>query len=300
MDNDTIEKYRRAGRVAADVRTYGVSLIKEGSRFVDVANAIETRILKQECSIAFPVNISRNEIAAHYSPRHDDLSVFRKGDVIKLDVGVHVDGFIADTTTTVEVGTSQYTKLIAASKTALDNAILQVRNHASVTDVGKTIEETIRSYGFTPIDNLTGHSMARYVLHAGLSIPNITDTAFSTVKLKSGDVVAIEPFASDGAGHVISGSGSNIYLYIDSLKGKLVRDQQARMALQKIKTTFTSLPFAQRWCMKNFSNADTVLKKLSFSGLLKHYPQLIDKEKGMVSQAEHTLLVTEDGCEVIT
>ena len=300
MDNTIYDKYRRAGQVAADAREYGLSLIKEGVRFLDVAEGVEARIREQGCSFAFPVNISRNDLAAHYSPRHDDQSVFHKGDLVKLDVGVHVDGYIADTASTIEVGTMTYNSLITASRTALDNAIKKIGGHSSLTEVGKTIQETIQSFGFKSIENLTGHSLERYVLHSGLSIPNINDPTFIKVKPKVGDVIAVEPFASNGAGHVISGDGSNIYLFLGSVRGRLVRDQKTRIMLQKIHTSFGTLPFAQRWCVKNFSEVDSLLKKLSFFGSLKHYPQLKDKNKGMVSQAEHTVIITEDGCEVIT
>jgi methionyl aminopeptidase len=300
MDEEIAEKYRHAGRVAAEVREFGKGLIKDGVRFVTVAEAIEKRIKDQGCGIAFPVNLSRNDIAAHYSPRHDDVSIFHNGDLIKVDVGVHVDGYIADTASTIEVGTTAHSKLIEASETALKNAIAKVREHAPLSVVGKTIEETIQSYGYKSVDNLTGHSMTRFALHAGTSVPNVTDESFRTMILHPGDVVAIEPFATDGAGHVISGDGSNIYLYQDTMRGRLLRDQSTRVALQKIKGSFTSLPFAQRWCMKTIPNADTMLKKLSFSGSLKHFPQLRDKNKGMVTQAEHTVIITDDGCEVTT
>jgi len=300
MNDAILSNYRRAGQVASEVRTFGVGLIKEGVCFVDVANAIEDQIRQKGCKSAFPVNISRNEIAAHYSPRIDDQSVFKRGDVIKLDVGVHVDGYIADTAVSVEVGTDKHTKLIEASRAALNQAISTLQDQASIMEIGKKIQETIASFGYTSIDNLTGHSMNRYVLHAGLSIPNVLDHSFEKIIPRPGTVIAIEPFATTGAGHVISGEGSNIYLCTDSLRGRLVRDQSARVVLQKMRTMFTTLPFAQRWCIPHISNADSMLKKLTFMGSLRHYPQLIEKQKGLVSQSEHTVVVTENGYEVIT
>ena len=126
MDDDVYEKYRHAGKIAADAREYGIGLIKEGVKFLEVVNKIESKILEKDIGIAFPINISINEIAAHYSPRHDDTSVFKKGDVVKLDVGVHVDGYSADTASTVEVGTNTYEDMIQASRNALDNAIAAV------------------------------------------------------------------------------------------------------------------------------------------------------------------------------
>ena len=112
MDDAVYEKYKLAGNIAAQARNFGVDLIKPGVSFLDVANSVESKILKSGAGLAFPVNISINEIAAHFSPRHDETLVFKKGDVVKLDVGAHIDGFIADTAVTVEVETHNYDDLI--------------------------------------------------------------------------------------------------------------------------------------------------------------------------------------------
>ena len=101
MDDDVYDKYRQAGKIAADARDYGIKSIKPGVKLLEIANNVEQRIKDNGADISFPVNISINELAAHYSPRHDDTLVFNKGDVVKLDVGSHVDGYIADTAVTV-------------------------------------------------------------------------------------------------------------------------------------------------------------------------------------------------------
>jgi methionyl aminopeptidase len=299
MDDEVYAKYRRAGKIAAEARDYGMNLIKSGFRLLEVANKVESKIREQGAGIAFPVNISINELAAHFSPRHDDVSVFKRGDVVKLDVGAHVDGYIADTAVTVEVETTTYADMIRASREALSNAIAVMKDNVKLADVGKTIEDRIVSYGYKPINNLTGHSLERYSLHSGLSIPNISNT-YSRVKPHVGDVVAIEPFATNGAGHVSSGKGSNIYCCGESLRSKLMRDQQSRLLFKKLSDTFLTLPFAERWCIDTISNIDTVLKKLIFLGAVKQYPQLVDDDHGIVTQAEHTVIITHDGCEVIT
>jgi methionyl aminopeptidase len=299
--NDTIyEKYKRAGRISADAIDYGVTLLKPGARFLDVATAIETKIKASGAGIAFPVNIAINTIAAHYSPRHDDALTFKKGDVVKLDVGAHIEGYIADTAITVELGTHTYDAMIKASSDALENAIGMMKAGVSLSEVGKTIETTITSYGYKPIDNLMGHGLGQYELHSGLSVPNV-GTLGSTTKPQEGDVIAIEPFATNGAGHVVSGEGSNIYLCNNSLKAKLIRDNKTKLLFQKMMTNFKTLPFAQRWCHDLLPNGcDLALKKMSFLGVAKHYPQLLEAKNGMVTQKEHTVIVRENGCEVIT
>ncbi len=299
MDDRVYEKYIRAGKIAASARNYGADLIKPGISFLEVANKIEAKITKEGAGLAFPVNISVNELAAHYSPRHDDKLVFKKGDVVKIDVGTHINGYIADTAVTVEVDTNKYSDMIKASSDALDVAIDMIQDDVEISLIGKKIQETIESYGYKPINNLTGHSLEQYSLHSGISIPNVSDM-FNKSKAEEGSVFAIEPFATNGAGRVISGRGSNIYLCKKSLRSHLARDNRSRIYFNKIKSQFKTLPFAQRWCEKSFNNSDVVLRRLTFLGLLNHYPQLVEAGDGIVTQKEHTVIIREDGCEVTT
>ncbi len=299
MDDAVYENYKRAGTIAADARDYGATLLEPGARLVDVATMIETRITNNGAGLAFPVNIALNTLAAHYSPRHDDVLVFKKGDVVKLDVGAHVNGYIADTALTVELETHRYDDMIRASDEALQKVIDVLSTHLTLSDAGKTIENTIKSYGYKPIENLMGHGLSKYELHSGISVPNVGALGNKTT-LNEGDVVAIEPFATNGAGHVISGEGSNIYLCKDSIKAKFIRDNKTKVLFNKMKTHFGTLPFAQRWYHDLFPKDELGMKKLSFLGMTKHYPQLLEAKAGIVTQKEHTVIVREDGCEVIT
>lgn len=299
MDNSVYENYKRAGKIAADARDFGVTLLKPNARLLDVATMVETRITDSGAGLAFPVNIALNTLAAHYSPRHDDSLVFQKGDVVKLDVGAHIDGYIADTAVTVELETHRFDNMIRASDEALKKVIEVLSTHLPLNEAGKTIENTITSYGYKPIENLMGHGLGRYVLHSGVSIPNVGAVG-NNITLKDEDVVAIEPFATNGAGHVISADGSNIYLCSDSMKAKFIRDNKTKALFNKIKTHFGTLPFAQRWYHDLFPEDEIMMKKLSFLGVVKHYPQLTEAKGGIVTQKEHTVIVREDGCEVIT
>ena len=183
--------------------------------------------------------------------------------------------------------------MIRASNDALDNAISLVKADVDFSEIGKIVEGTIKSYGYKPINNLSGHSLEQYKLHSGMSVPNVSNT-HSKIKPKEGDVLAIEPFATNGEGRVVSGRGSNIYLCNKSFRSKLIRDN-------KLMVKFKTLPFAQRWCEDLLPNGGNLaLKKLSFLGLIKHYPQLIEAKGGTVTQKEHTVIVKEDGCETTT
>ena len=299
MDDDVYDKYRQAGKIATEARDYGVKSIKPGVKLLEIANKVEQKIKDKGAELSFPVNISINELAAHYSPRHDDTLVFNKGDVVKLDVGSHVDGYIADTAVTTEIGTNNYKDMIKASKEGLNTAINLMKPGVDLSKIGKAVKETIESYGFKPIDNLTGHTLKRYVLHAGMSIPSVPDV-FNKRRPKEDDVVAIEPFATNGAGHVLSGRGSNIYLCKENFNLRLIRDKRAKMLFTQFRQRFKTLPFAQRWSADIFEKNDIILKKLTFLGLVKHYPQLIEQKKGIVTQSEHTVIITNNGCEITT
>ena len=299
MDEDVYEKYLSAGKIAAEARDIGVNLIKPGIKFIEVAEKVESKILDSGAALSFPVNIAINELAAHYSPRNDDELVFKRGDVVKLDVGSHIDGYIADTAITVEIETNEYDNMIKASSDALDSAINLMRANIDLSEIGKIIEETIKSYGYNTIDNLTGHSLGRYELHSGMSVPSVSNT-ICRVKPKPGDVIAIEPFATNGFGHVISGKGSNIYILKPTIKSKIIRDNKLKILLNRMRAKFKTLPFAQRWCNNMSDNIDISLRKLTYLGLIKNYPQLVEQNGGIVTQKEHTVIVMEDGCEVIT
>jgi methionyl aminopeptidase len=299
MDDSSYEKYKRAGKIAADARDYGVTLLKPGARVFDIVTMIEKKITKNGAGLAFPVNIALNTLAAHYSPCYNDPLSLKKGDVVKLDVGAHIDGYIADTAVTIELETHRYDVMIHASDEALKKVIDVITTHLPLSEAGKTIQNTITSFGYKPIENLMGHGLGRYELHSGVSIPNVGNLGGKTT-LHDGDVVAIEPFATNGAGNVISGQGSNIYLCKDSIKAKFIRDNKTKVLFDKIHTHFGTLPFAQRWYHELFPNDDVAMKKLSLLGVIKHYPQLLEAKGGIVTQKEHTVIVREDGCEVIT
>ncbi len=284
-----IKKYREAGKIGKEAREYGKELIKEGASYYDVAQKVEKYIRDAGAKPAFPVNLSTNNIAAHYTPIKGDERYFRRGDLVKLDLGAHIDGYISDTAVTVEVGTNKWESLIEASAEALNNAIKAIRPGIRVSEIGKVVEETLAFYGYKPIHNLTGHELGVYDLHHGLSIPNYNDG--SPYTLNPGMAFAIEPFATNGRGYVKNGPGGNIYIFrkTSGLKGFYA----------EIFKEFRTLPFAARWCEK-YENYESYLKKGSWLGILYHFPILQEKKKAMVAQTEHTILLTNDGVIVTT
>mgnify|MGYP000250607416 CR=1 FL=1 len=298
-EQDIHTYYRQAGQIAAQAREYGLSLLKAGALYKDIAEKVEEKIVSLGGQVAFPVNIAANHIAAHYSPTHDDTTTVQKGDLIKLDVGAHINGYIGDTAATVEIETTNHTDMIQASTEALQAALELITPGIDLHLIGKAIEDTITSYGYKPIENLTGHSLKQYTLHAGLSIPN-TPRAADNSRPQEGDIIAIEPFATDGGGRVTSGAGSNIYCCQDSLRSRFIRDNRTKKAFQSLYRTYKTLPFSERAAHKTIPSSSLNLKRLSMYGVLHHYPQLPEINNGLVTQKEHTVIITADGCSITT
>lgn len=291
-----MDDWYEAGKLTSKAREYGKKLIKEKASLLDVSDKIEKYILDNNGDLAFPVQISLNEIAAHYAAYPGDDITFKKDDFAKLDLGVMVNGAIGDTATTVCIGHEE-SKMILASESALKEVLKVVRAGVTLAEVGMTIENEIKSKGFLPIKNLSGHSMDKYLIHAGLNIPNY-DTG-EKIKLKEGMVIAIEPFATTGEGFVRDGKASDIYRLVGK---KSVRDVSSRQVLEYIWDNRKTLPFCKRQLMKKFPEfkVNLALKSLANSGILYSYPHLVERSGGLVSQAEHTVLVTKDGCDILT
>jgi len=299
MDDGVREKLQRAGRVAKEARAFGVTLIREGASVLDIAERIEGFIRERGAKPGFPTCISLDYVAAHYTPTHDDPLVLRRGNLVKLDLGAQVDGYIADTAITVEVGSRNWTNLIRASEVALETAIEVCRPKTPTRLIGAAIERAIESHGFKPISNLTGHTIERYKLHAGKSIPNVGGASShgGGDVIEAGDTVAIEPFATNGGGKVDGRKTGNIYRL---LRTKDVKPAATRDFLKRIEESFHTLPFAERWCYAFDPKASVHLSRLLRAGLVMTYEALLDVGGGMVSQTEHTMIVDDDGVEVTT
>lgn len=274
--------WEKAGKITAQALIYGKELIKPNSSLLDVATKIENKIKEIGGFPAFPVNLSINDIAAHYTPYPEDKLRFKKGDLVKLDIGVSLDGFLGDSAITIDLGNNK--DLIKASEEALNSAIEIAKPNTKLCEIGKIIETTITSLGFKPIKNLSGHSMEINNLHAGLNIPNYDN--HNQQKLVEGQIIAIEPFATtkEGSGLIKEEKESSIYMQIAN---RNIRDFFAKKTLIEI-DKFNGLPFAKRWFNNPVNRSLNILKK---ENIIKEYNHLVEKNKALVSQAEHTIKI---------
>ena len=290
LNEEKYEKHREAGEIVTEVRAEAVDRIEVGTSHLELAEWVEGRIRELGGKPAFPMNISVDEEAAHATPGVDDDETFGE-EMINVDIGVHVDGWIADTAITVDL--SGQDELLEASAEALDAAIEMIEPGIDTGVLGDVIGRTIEGYGFNPIVNLTGHGLGHWEQHTTPNIPN--RKVSQGVELAVGDVVAIEPFATDGGGKVTEGSDEEIFA-LES-EGS-VRDRNARQVLDRVTEEYRTLPFATRWL--DADRAEMALRRLKRQDIVHGYPVLKEEEGCYVSQKEHTVIVTEDGCEVTT
>jgi methionyl aminopeptidase len=297
-DKEELEKFRTSGRILRETREEMRSFVKENMPVIDVCEKAEGLICSKGGKPAFPCNVSINEVAAHYTSPPGDKSRIPQGSTVKVDIGVQVDGYVTDTAFTAcfsSEGRSMANTAELALKTAIDN----IHGDMTLGKIGGLIENTIKNRGFKPISNLTGHSVGRYLIHAGTSIPNVAQV--SLAKVRTGEVYAIEPFVTlpDAIGRVDDGIQMTIYRL---LKTKSVKSAAAKKMLKHIEVNFRTLPFAERWLIGVVPSEQhkVAFKELFASKAIMGYPIFVEASKKPVAQAEHTLIIKENGCEVLT
>jgi len=306
-----MDTYQKAGKIVKEVRKLAVKEVHEGMKVLTLINLIESEIIKRGGLPAFPCNISINEVAAHYTSPSGDATIIKDGDMVKIDLGAHINGYIADSATTVIVGSGDgpyqsgekiYTRekeveLIETANEALDVAISYVREGTALGEIGKAVEEYVKSQGFLPVANLTGHSLDQWNLHSGLSVPNVNDKNQQIIE--EGDVLAIEPFVTDGVGMVGDMKETFIFRF---LRDRPLRLVESRKLLNMIKKDYNNLPFAQRWLEEDskIRKVNLALRQLISSRAIYPYHVLREKSGARVAQAEHTVIVESDGCIITT
>ena len=297
-DKEALEKFRLSGKILHDSREQVKQLVREKMPVIDLCEKAEDLIREKGGKPAFPCNVSINEVAAHYtSPPNDQIKIPEKA-VVKVDMGVHVDGYVTDTAFTACFN-PEHKNMQNTAECALNAAIETIHGDMATSKIGSIIERAIKNRGFKPISNLTGHSVGRYLIHAGTSIPNVTQLSFGRVK--AGEVYAIEPFVTlpDAVGRVENSPEVTIFRLT---KAKPVKNSFAKKLLKYIEGNFRSLPFAERW-LKDVvpeEKHQEAFRELRKCKAIMGYPVFTEISRKTVTQAEHTLLIKEDGCEVLT
>lgn len=288
MDKQILDNYLKAGKIAKEALDYGKSLMKGGASALEIAEAIEKKIFALGGKPAFPVNIGINETAAHFTPVLQNKETIKAEDYAKLDLGVHIDGYIADTAVTVRPAGKD--EMILCSEKMLEAALPMFVPGGKLSEIGAAIENVSKEFGFNTVRNLTGHGLKQYDLHAGTNVYNVKNA--SGKRLEEGEVYAVEPFCTSGAGLVKDSEPALIFMW---LSDKPVRSAEARKILELARTRFSRLPFAKRWLEKDFSplKLSLALNELTRTGALHAFAQLKEVSGKPVAQSEHTVIVAE-------
>ena len=303
LSEDELAKLRKAGRISGEARELGLSMCKPGAKLYDIAQEVEGYIRDHGCGLAFPCNLSINEVAAHYTPSPNDQTRLNVGDVIKVDCGGFLDGYIGDTAGTVEVGTNAYRDLVESSKRARNTVAEFVGAGTPIREIGRAIEMSVKRDGFKVVENLCGHQIAHWDLHAGYSIPPYD--AGDETKIEAGQTFAVEPFATNGNGYVNNGKPGNIVIKV---RDKELTDPVLKDFVDFIDKEFHGLPFCARscdrsrgdWQLGDSVDPDKCVKKLTRMGVLSSFAQLVEAPGAIVTQHEYTFYAIGTRAEVTT
>ncbi|KAJ1964892.1 Methionine aminopeptidase 2 [Dimargaris xerosporica] len=314
---DDYNEARQAAEVHRRVRQYARSVIQPGMTMTEIVDLIEngTRSLLQSdkygglnAGIGFPTGCSLNHCAAHYTPNAGDKIVLGHDDVCKIDIGIHVKGRIMDSAFTLAFN-PKYDNLLAAVKDATNTGIREAGIDVRLNDIGGAIEEVMTSYevdldGKTyqvkPIRNLCGHSIERYTIHAGKSVPIVRNG--DNTKMEEGEYFAIETFGSTGKGYVqTEGVCSHYARRPDGPPASTLRVPRARSLLKTIEKNFGTLPWCRRYLDRLGETKYLLgLRSLVDAGVIEAYPPLCDIEGSYTAQYEHTILLRPTCKEVLT
>ena len=296
MDSYALDCFRKAAKIASECRNWAVDKIRPGVLVRDVLEGVEDLIRERGAQPGFPAQSSRNSVAAHYCSAPGDEMRYEEGDCVKVDIGVHVDGYIADNAASVDLSTDgRWTELVHASRDALAAAIATVEVGVPVGEIGAAIERTIMSAGFSPVRNLTGHGLARWKVHTAPQIPNYGERGGG--RIKEDMVVAIEPFACTGRGYIAEKGKAEVFMMVRPPRKAKGLDRGVLKAIEG----WRGLPIARRYFTEFDSDVvDDTINKLAKQGSLMRYPPLVESDGVMVTQTEHTLYVGPDGVEILT
>ncbi|MHA2428139.1 MAG: type II methionyl aminopeptidase [Candidatus Hermodarchaeia archaeon] len=297
------EKLLQAGKIASEALAFSCSLVKQGESLLAIAEAGEKKILELGGKPAFPLNISINHHAAHYTPSLDDASLIPELALVKIDLGAHVDGYVADNASTVLVGYDEnLQRLIDSAKAGLQAAIKTAKAGIRIWNISKAISSAMHQMKTRPIENLTGHSIEQFNLHAGVSVPSVTHSAnrVASPRLQKNMVVAIEPFATYSRNPLVDNlKPGHIFGFVPRRNPK---DPKLQSLFSQMKIEFAQLPFASRWMTElvELSQVMQTLNQLTRERCIHNYSILGLQDGSPIAQAEHTIIVEKQGCTVTT
>ncbi|MHA1667273.1 MAG: type II methionyl aminopeptidase [Candidatus Heimdallarchaeaceae archaeon] len=292
-EETVLDKYKKAGAVAKEILQKVKEKAKPGVKALDLCELADKLIAEAGMKTAFPLNVSVNNHCAHYTSPYDDALTLKEGDVVKLDIGVQYEGYIADTALTVAFN-DVHNDLIKASREATETAVKVIRVGGYTGKLGDLIENIIEGYGFTTVKDLSGHLLMQYRVHGPKTIPNVSGRKGNLIL--QDEAYAIETFATTGAGE--SHPDKTKLFIVRLAEGRFpLRTDAAKQVRRFLDKVYYKMPVATRWVYKEFgpARAKMGLRELVQVGALYQYHVLADTPESFVSQHEHTVYMTPEG-----
>jgi len=322
---DVLAKYRLAAEIANRALKLVIEACAVGASCVDLCNLGDGAIV-DECSkvhnkgkakvetkdkgVAFPTCISVNEIVGHASAAQGDETVLAEGDLVKIDLAVHIDGWIAtvahtvmcsaDAEATVEDGPKR--NVVLACAVAAEAIMANVRPGVTNNQITPLFQQAAEEFGVNVVEGVLSHAMKRFVIDGNKAIIAKEvkgEQAVEEEQFEENDVFSIDIIMSSGEGKPTEKDEKKQMVFKRAVdKNYNLKMKVSREIFSKINTDHPTLPFSLR-------EYDDVRARLGMKECLEHdlftnYPVLEEKEGEFVAHMKFTILLTNEGTQRIT
>ncbi|XP_020880124.1 ERBB-3 BINDING PROTEIN 1 isoform X2 [Arabidopsis lyrata subsp. lyrata] len=314
---EVVTKYKTAAEIVNKALQVVLAECKPKAKIVDICEKGDAFIKEQTASmyknakkkiergVAFPTCISVNNTVGHFSPLASDESVLEDGDMVKIDMGCHIDGFIAlvGHTHVLQEGpvTGRKADVIRAANTAADVALRLVRPGKKNTEVTEAIQKVARAYDCKIVEGVLSHQMKQHVIDGNKVVLSVSspETTVDEVEFEENEVYAIDIVASTGDGKpkLLDEKQTTIYKKDESVNYQL-KMKASRFIISEIKQNFPRMPFTARSLEEK--RARLGLVECVNHGHLQPYPVLYEKPGDFVAQIKFTVLLMPNGSDRIT
>ncbi|KAK9699148.1 hypothetical protein RND81_08G155800 [Saponaria officinalis] len=314
---DVVTKYKSAAEILNKALHLVVSECKPKAKIVELCEKGDAYIIEQtgntyknvkkkiERGVAFPTCISVNNVVGHHSPLASDESVLEEGDVVKVDMGCHIDGFIATVAHThvIQEGpvTGRKADVIAATNTAAEVALRLVRPGKKNKDVTDAIQKVAAAYDCKIVEGVLSHQLKQFVIDGNKVVLSVSspEMRVDDAEFEENEVYAIDILASTGDGKPKMLDEKQTTIYKRAVdKNYHLKMKASRFIFSEINQKFPIMPFSARALEEK--RARLGLLECVNHDLLQPYPVLHEKPGDYVAHIKFTVLLMPNGSDRIT
>mmetsp|Transcript_54845 Transcript_54845/g.63068 ORF Transcript_54845/g.63068 Transcript_54845/m.63068 type:complete len:387 (-) Transcript_54845:216-1376(-) len=313
-----IDKYQAAGKIANETLEKIIKKCVPGAGIVDICAFGDEEIEKEvkkvynkkklEKGIAFPTCLSVNEICGHFSPLRSEPCALKEGDLVKIDLGVHIDGFISITAHTIVVSEKadavvegRKADVIHAAYNALQVALRLLKPGQKNNDVTEHIAKVVESYKCNPVEGVLSHELKKHLIDGNNCIINKAtfDQKVDDYEFQVNEVYGLDIIASTGEGKPRE-TEVRCTVYKRAIeKAYSLKLKASRQFFSELNERYPTLAFSMR------SFEDETVAKLAVNECVKHellhaYPVLAEKEGELVAQFKYTVMILKGGTVVVS